>query len=165
MLNQDDFTRLAQTLSLYGHPEAEDILEQAKAELSNPDKVERFEFIKLALSSDPAIRSAFFKSFREANNREKESWVQTAAAYINHPLHQKEAIEDLNISLELLEEIQQTGDIFFPKRWLDATVGRYTSIEAYVLVQDYLDSHPNLDKNLRRKLVQAADKLLRTYGK
>jgi hypothetical protein len=26
-------------------------------------------------------------------------------------------------SLEMLWEIQKTGDIFFPKRWLDVTLG------------------------------------------
>ena len=163
-LNQDDYTRLAQTLALYGHPQAVSILKQAKAKLTNPDKRGRFDFIAPALSNDSEIRAAFFESFRNPENRAKESWVQTAAAYIHHPLHQKESIHTLNISLELLEEIQQTGDIFFPKRWLDATVGLYTSEAAYDLVVTYLENHPNLDANLKRKLLQASDLLFRKHA-
>ena len=30
-------------------------------------------------------------------------------------------------SLDLLVDIQQTGDIFFPKRWMDATLGGHRS--------------------------------------
>ena len=164
-LNQDDYTRLAQTLSLYGHPKAITILRQAKAKLTNPDKRERFEFLEPALSYNSEIRAAFFESFRSTENRAKESWVQTAAGYIHHPLNQEESIHSLSISLELLEEIQQTGDIFFPKRWLDATIGLYTSEEAYDLVVTYLVNHPSIDSNLKRKLLQASDKLYRKHAK
>ena len=164
-LNQDDYTRLAQTLSLYGHPKAVTILRQAKVKLANPDKRKRFEFLEPALSYNSEIRAAFFESFRSAENRAKESWVQTAAGYIHHPLHQEESIHSLSISLELLEEIQQTGDIFFPKRWLDATIGLYTSEEAYDLVVTYLVNHPSIDSNLKRKLLQASDKLYRKHAK
>ena len=156
---------MAQTLSLYGHPEAVTILKQAKAKLTNPDKRERFEFMEPALSNSSEIRAAFFESFRSPENRAKESWVQTAAGYIHHPLHQEESIHSLSISLELLEEIQQTGDIFFPKRWLDATIGLYTSEEAYDLVDTYLENHPSIDSNLKRKLLQASDKLFRKHAK
>ncbi len=164
ILNQDDYTRLAQTLALYGHPEAAVILKQAKAKLTNPDKRERFDFIAPALSNDSEIRAAYFEAFRNPENRAKESWVQTAAAYIHHPLNQKESIRSLNIALELLEEIQQTGDIFFPKRWLDATLGLYTSETAYDLVVTYLENHPNIDANLKRKLLQTSDLLFRKHA-
>tara|TARA_B110000027_G_scaffold25000_2_gene27311 strand:- start:836 stop:3325 length:2490 start_codon:yes stop_codon:yes gene_type:complete len=164
-LNQDDISRLAQTLSLYDHPNALAILSQAKAKLTNPDKRERFEFLEPALSNNLETRSTFFESFRNPKNRVKESWVQTAAAYIHHPLRQKESIRSLKISLELLEEIQQTGDIFFPKRWLDATIGLYSSEEAYALVIKYLEVYPDIDANLKRKLLQVSDKLYRKYAK
>ena len=164
-LNQDDISRLAQTLSLYDHPNALAILSQAKAKLTNPDKRERFEFLEPALSNNLETRSTFFESFRNPKNRVKESWVQTAAAYIHHPLRQKESIRSLKISLELLEEIQQTGDIFFPKRWLDATIGLYSSEEAYALVIKYLEVYPDIDANLKRKLLQVSDKLYRKHAK
>lgn len=118
-----------------------------------------------AIDSDPAVRTAFFKSFKDPKNREKENWVQTACSYIHHPLHQKEGIKSVGISLELLEEIQRTGDIFFPLGWLNNTIGKYTSKEAYVMVQNFIGSHPELDKNLMKKLLQATDNLYRRQGK
>ncbi|WP_299761870.1 M1 family aminopeptidase [uncultured Dokdonia sp.] len=165
VLNKDNYTSLAQRLALYGHPDAEAILAKAKSELTNPDKIKRFEFLTPALDQDAAVRIAFFESFKDATNREKENWVQTACSYIHHPLHQKENGATVALSLELLEEIQQTGDIFFPLGWLNNTIGQYTSAEAYTLVENYLTTHPDLDKNLKRKLLQATNNLYRRNNK
>ncbi|MFT4736402.1 MAG: aminopeptidase N [Cyclobacteriaceae bacterium] len=164
ILNKDDYTSLAQLLALYDHPKAVTILATAKSALTNPDKIERFEFLAPALDADPEIRAAYFDSFREAENREKENWVQTANSFIHHPLRQADGIKNVALSLELLEEIQTTGDIFFPLGWLNSTIGRYTSNDAYLMVENYLAAHPALDSNLERKLLQATDNLHRRQG-
>jgi len=161
MLNQDDFSEMAMSLALYEHRLSEKVLETAKAQLNNPDKIERFEFLRPALSSDVAVRDVFFESFKDAKNREKESWVTTACRFIHHPLRQKTAIEQVPLALELLQEIQQTGDIFFPKRWLVATVGQYQSKEVVQHVESYLRNHPDLEPSLKGKLLQATDNLYR----
>ncbi len=165
ILNKDNYTSLAQRLALYDHPEAVAILAKAKSELTNPDKIQRFEFLAPALDTDPAIRTAYFESFKEAQHREKENWVQTACSYIHHPLRQEDGIKNVAMSLELLEEIQETGDIFFPLGWLNSTIGQYTSPDAYTMVKDYMASHPELDSNLKRKLLQATDNLHRRQEK
>jgi Aminopeptidase N len=160
-LNKDDYTGMAMTLALYEHPKANEILESAKKSLDNPDQLKRFEFLTPALSADASVRAEFFESFEDAKNREKEAWVLAACGYIHHPLHQSTAIEQLPLALDLLEEIQKTGDIFFPKRWLSATVGQYQSAEAYELTEKYLADHPNLNNSLKGKLLQATDDLYR----
>ncbi|TRZ42854.1 M1 family aminopeptidase [Robertkochia solimangrovi] len=162
-LNEDSYTGMAMSLALYGHEKAEDILEQAKASLSNPDKIKRFEFLEPALSSEVTVRDAVFESLKEEGNREKESWVLSLLGYLNHPLRQDTSIKYLKPSLEMLEEIQRTGDIFFPKGWLSASVGRYTSEEAYTILQEYLAAHPDLNPVLLKKLNQAADDLYRNH--
>ncbi|MCK0159339.1 M1 family metallopeptidase [Allomuricauda sp. F6463D] len=160
-LNQDDYTDMAMSLALYGHDQTDAILAQAKAQLKNPDKIQRFEFLLPSLSSDVSVRDTYFKSFEEAKNREKEAWVLTACGYLHHPLRQKTAIKQVPLALNLLEEIQKTGDIFFPKRWLSATVGQYQSQEALVQVENYLKEHPTINASLKGKLLQAADNLYR----
>lgn len=164
MLNEDDYTRLAQALALFDHPDSQVILATAKSEITNPDKMERFEFLTPALSGDPQVRNVFFESFKDPKNREKESWVQSACYFMHHPVRQEYAIQNVGLSLELLEEIQRTGDIFFPLGWLNATIGQFSSPEAYQLVEDYLQTHPNLDANLKNKLLQATDHLYRKQG-
>jgi len=164
-LNKDDYTGMAMTLALYEHPKTDEILESAKKALTNPDQIKRFEFLTPALSADASVRAEFFESFEDAKNREKEAWVLAACGYIHHPLHQSTSIKQLPLALELLKEIQKTGDIFFPKRWLSATVGQYQSQEAYKLTEEYMADHPNLNNSLKGKLLQATDDLYRYVKK
>lgn len=163
-LNPDNFTNLAMILSLFGHPDAERILDEEKTRISNTDKLSRFEFLRPALSQDPAVRDSVFISFKEAENREKESWVLSACGYIHHPLNQESSVKHVTLALELMEEIQKTGDIFFPKGWASNTVGQYTSKEAAVAVNAFLDSRPDYNPVLKNKILQATDNLSRAQA-
>jgi len=160
-LNPDDFTSLAMTLALYGHPKSEEIVSEERTRISNPDKLARFDFLQPSLSQDETERDALFESFRDAKNREKESWVLSACSYIHHPLRQSDAIKHLPLALDLLDDIQKTGDIFFPKRWAAVTAGQYTSLEAARIVSAFLNSNPDYNPILKNKILQATDDLMR----
>ena len=160
-LNPDNFTSLAMTLALYGHPDAERILSEEKSRISNTDKLARFDFLVPALSQDPAVRDSLFTSFKDPENREKEAWVLSACGYIHHPLNQKTSVKQVTLALELMEEIQKTGDIFFPKGWISNTAGQHTSPEAADAVKAFLDSRPDYNPVLKNKILQATDNLSR----
>ncbi|WP_282049631.1 M1 family metallopeptidase [Maribacter aquivivus] len=160
-LNDDNYTELAMDLSLYGHQESESILKTAEQAISNNDKLNRFKFLLPSLSKDQQTRNDFFESLKQEENRAKESWVANAMNNLNHPLHQKESIQYLRASLDLVDEIQKIGDIFFPKRWLSSTIGNYTSPEAYEILQNFLEENPDLNSSLKSKVLQASDDLRR----
>lgn len=160
-LNPDDFTGLAVTLAQFSHPNAKEILIKERTRITNPDKLARFDFLQPALSQDSSIRISFFNSFRKVANREKESWVLSACSYIFHPLNQPKNMDELSTSLELLEEIQRTGDIFFPKRWISVTAGQYSSAEAAQTVSSFLSANASYNPILKKKILQATDDLMR----
>ncbi|WP_299320355.1 M1 family aminopeptidase [uncultured Maribacter sp.] len=160
-LNDENYTELAMDLALYGHPESENILKTAEQAISNNDKLNRFKFLLPSLSKDEQTRNDFFESLQKEESRAKESWVANAMNNLNHPLHQKESIKYLRASLDLVDEIQKTGDIFFPKRWLSSTIGNYTSPEAYEILQRFLEENPDLNSSLKSKVLQASDDLRR----
>ena len=81
--------------------------------------------------------------------------------YLNHPLREATALRLVKPSLELLPEIRKTGDIFFPKRWADATLGGHRSPEAAAMVRQFLASHPELPQRLRWVVLNSADELFR----
>lgn len=58
-----------------------------------------------------------------------------------------------------MEEIQLTGDIFFPKNWLTSSLGNYTSKEANDIVQEFLNNHKNYNPILLKKLLIVADNM------
>ncbi|MBD0833639.1 M1 family metallopeptidase [Aestuariibaculum sediminum] len=160
-LNENDYTSIASTLAIFQHEKAEDILNEAENQISNPDRKKRFQFVRPALSQDETVRDNFMKSLAKPENREKESWVLDALGYVNHPMRQASGQKHLRMCLDLLEEIQLTGDIFFPKAWLNASIGAYTSPEAYKVLQQFLTDNPDFSPVLKNKLLQATDPLYR----
>lgn len=163
-LNEDDYTNMAMNLAIFKHDKADEILNKARTTITNPDKQKRFEFLLPSLSKDEMVRDAFVKSLKDDENREKESWVAVGLANINHPLRQESAQKYIRFSLDLVEEIQRTGDIFFPKDWLNNTIGKYSSKYAFDEVQRFLKESPNFSPILKRKLLQATDGLYRAQN-
>jgi aminopeptidase N len=163
-LNEDDFTNMAMNMAIFKHEKADEILEKTRTTISNPDKKKRFEFLLPSLSKDESVRNAFIESLKGDANREKEAWVSVGLANVNHPLRQESAQKYIRYSLDLVDEIQRTGDIFFPKDWLDNTVGRYSSKFAFDEVQRFLKENPNFSPILKRKLFMATDLLYKAQN-
>ncbi|RXM49422.1 M1 family aminopeptidase [Flavobacterium sp. YO12] len=163
-LNEDDFTNMAMNLAIFKHEKADEILEKTRTTISNPDKQKRFAFLLPSLSKDESVRNAFMESLKDDSNREKESWVSAGLSNIHHPLRQESAQKYIRFSLDLVDEIQRTGDIFFPKDWLDNTVGRYSSKFAFDEVQRFLKENPNFSPILKRKLFMATDLLYKAQN-
>ncbi|MDB5009334.1 MAG: Leucyl aminopeptidase, partial [Mucilaginibacter sp.] len=112
-------------------------------------------------SLDAAVRDDFFNSLQQQKNRQKEAWVTAALSYLNHPLRQSTSVKYLPKSLALVEEIQRTGDVFFPQSWLAAIFSNYQSKEAWQTVKDFLQQHPNYNPKLKDKILQTTDHLYR----
>jgi aminopeptidase N len=168
-LAERDFTALAQALAVREAPQWHQILTTQRDRITNADRRARFEFVMQALSADTAARDAFFERLRDPANREHEPWVLEALGYLHHPLRAARAERYILPSLELLEEIQRTGDIFFPLGWLNATLDGHNTPAAAAAVQEFLNTHPDLPERLSGKVLQAADGLFRSaeivYGR
>jgi len=161
-LSENDTTDLALALAVGGHSDAESILDQQRERITNPDNLLRFDFVRPATSADEETRNAFFNGLADASNRERERWVLEALRLLHHPLKAASSEHYIRPSLDLLEEVQRTGDIFFPLGWLSATLGGHNSPAAAAIVERFLEEHPRLEPRLRGKLLQAADPLLRS---
>ena len=162
-LTEDDYTSMSFSLKIRDDRDTL-ILNRQLNRIKNTDRIKRFEFIMPAVSGNEAERIHFFESLKDHKNREKESNVVAALYYLHHPLRQNSSIQFLKSSLDLLQEIQVTGDIFFPQSWLQATLGSYQSPEANKIVNDFLFTHPNYNPKLKAKLLQAADNLSRVQN-
>ena len=160
-LNENDFTALAMQLAIINHTKAPEILEAQQKRISNPDRLKRFKWLLPSLSNDASVRATFMESLFDKENRTNESWVQNALNNIHHPIRQNASIKFIKPTLEELEEIQLTGDIFFPKGWLASSIGNYNSKEAHLILQEFLAENPELKPSLLQKLHQTTDNLVR----
>lgn len=160
-LSEDQRFAMVASLMLNEHPRAGLFAERLMANTTNPDRLRRMQFVLPALSSDPSIRDAFFQGLALPENRRPEPWVLEGLRYLHHPLRAGSSMKFLPQSLQMLEEIQQTGDIFFPLNWLEATLSGYNEPKAAQMVRDFLNQPELINENLKLKTLQAADLLFR----
>jgi aminopeptidase N len=160
-LAEPDYISLAAALAIRESPGWEAVLDSQAVRIQDPDRRARFAFVRPSLSADPAVREAFFASLLEESNRSREPWVLEGLSNLSHPLRQDHARRFLTPALSELEEIQRTGDIFFPDRWLDASLGGHNTPDAAEEVEAFLQLRPDYPPRLRAKILQAADGLVR----
>jgi aminopeptidase N len=152
---------MAQELALRAVPNTNDILAEQLAQVTNPDRKARFAFVTPALSPDPQTRDAFFARLARIENRRQERWVADGLRFLNHPLRRVAAEKYIQPSLEMLREIQRTGDIFFPLDWTSAVLGGHNSPAAAKTVTDFLAAQKDYPLRLRQVIEQSADPLIR----
>jgi aminopeptidase N len=138
-----------------------EILDTQLARTQNPDRKERLAFVIPALSADPAERERSFERFRVLENRRREVWVQDSLQYLNHPLRAEHGQRFVAPALELLREIQRTGDIFFPTRWMERTLWGHSSPEVAATVRAFLAREKDYPLRLRWTILSTADDLFR----
>jgi aminopeptidase N len=161
-LAEPDYSSLAQDLAVREVSGWRDILETQKQRIENPDRKARFEFVMASLSADPAERERWFLSVEDVANRRREPWVLEGLSNLHHPLRAGASAKYVRPSLEMLQEIQRTGDIFFPTRWINVTLAGHNSLAVATTVQQFLDGLPSTyPDRLRNIILQAADELVR----
>ena len=161
-LAEADYISLALDLAVREVDGWRDLLAAQFARIENPDRKGRFKFVMPALSADPVEREQWFRSLADVNNRRREPWVLEGLNYLHHPLRAEASAKYVAPSLAMLWEIQKTGDIFFPKRWMDATLSGHTTPAIAQMVRAFLGGlPPNYPPRLRNVILQSADELFR----
>lgn len=161
LLNERDYMNLAYELAIRLPEKYQNIIQTQRNRINNPDRVRQFDFIAQAVTPDTLQMDAFFQSLLKAENRRIEPWAASALAYLNHPLRESYSVKYIRPGLEVLQEVQRTGDIFFPKNWASALLRNHKSKEAYREVQAFFEAHPQYPPLLKNKILQAAWPLYR----
>ena len=155
-LSEPDYTTLALELAVRLPERSGEILREQRGRISGADRLREFDFVRPAVSPDPDVRDSVFVSLLVPENRRHEPWAETALRFLNHPLREAESVCFILPGLEALEEVQRTGDIFFPKKWVAALFAGHDSPEADALVDGFLASRPDYPPLLRNKVLQAS---------
>jgi aminopeptidase N len=156
---ETEMTSLSYQLMIRLPDKASYIKEKQLERITNLDRRKAYAFIVQAVDPDPAARDAFFQSLLEVENRGTEPWVISALGYLNHFLRQEHALKYIRPALAELEEVQRTGDIFFPTSWISACLRGHNSRVAADSVAAFLQEHPGYEPLLKNKILQAADHL------
>ena len=152
---------MAMELAVREVPGWQQILQAQLDRTQNPDRKARFAFVMPALSADPQVRGTAFERFRLLENRRREPWVAESLVYLNHPLREADSERFIRPGLELLAEIQRTGDIFFPGAWTGSMLWGHRSPRAAAMVHDFLAKELQYPERLRWTVLSSADDLFR----
>jgi aminopeptidase N len=142
--------------------DGDEIVRRQIGSTMHADRQAALAFIAPALSNDRRERERFFGLLCDPSNRRREPWVVDGLKWLHHPLRATLSLPLIRPGLDLLEEIQRTGDIFLPKRWLDAILGGHRSAAAAAIVDTFLDDRPQgYPPALERMVRASADHLRR----
>jgi aminopeptidase N len=163
VLQDEDRVAIACNIALREPPLRDQMKRFISRTIKDKDLLDRFLYVYPAVSGDKQTRDSVFNALMLAENRANEVWATDALRWLNHPRRKSEAEEYIPAILSKLQEIQETGDIFFPSSWLDAGLSGHTSKYAYTIVRQFLDKNPGLPENLRLKILVATDHLRRLH--
>jgi aminopeptidase N len=97
-----------------------------------------------------------------ADSTLNEEWATGSLGPFNALEHEALSFPWLRPALDSLPYIQAHRRIFFLESWLAAFLQGQTSDSALAVVHEWLQSHPRLPADLRRKVLQHVDELERT---
>ena len=157
LLSERDYTNLAYELALNLPEKHEAIVATQRARIVNPDRIREFDFVAQALTPDTVAMDALFAALLKAENRRIEPWAEKALTYLNHPLREEYAVKYIRPGLEAMQEVQRTGDIFFPKKWARALLRHHHSDEARREVEAFFTAHPDYPELLKNKILMNVD--------
>jgi aminopeptidase N len=161
-LSEADECALALELAVRRGSGGRAIVETQRERIGDAERRARFEFLVPVACGDGQERAEWMESLARWERRKREPWVVEGLSILHHPLREVEAEALVQRSLQMLWEVQRTGDLFFPKRWMEASLRghRSTAVAREVLrfLQTLPDDYP---ASLRRVILQASDELLR----
>ena len=162
-LNESDYMTIAYELAVRLPERYDFILSTQLERITNPDRRAQFAFIIRGAHPDQAVRDELFASLMEPANRRPEPWTASLLALLNHHTRQADAVEYIYPALEELQEVQRTGDIFFPRNWVGSLLAGHSSKRALREVNRFLKDNPDYPVLLWKKIRQATWHLHRAY--
>jgi len=124
------------------------------------DEAKRYAYAARAGIGSADTKAKYFKDFLTDKNL-SESWIEAAFVPFNSVRHSDLTSVYLETALSELPNLKRNRKIFFINGWLGAFIGGQRSEESLAIVNKFLADNPNLDKDLRLKILENADGLER----
>jgi aminopeptidase N len=158
-----DRWNLIEALIAQSDPDAHALF-AAEAQQDHSGDAQKFAFASLAATPTAAIKQKYFAEYTLSPSDSKakpEDWLSQSLRPFNSWNQTSLTEPYLRTALDQLPEIKRDRKIFYLGVWLDAFLGDQISSEAEVTVKQWL-ARPNIDADLRRKVLENADELERT---
>jgi aminopeptidase N len=155
---KDKFDIVTKLLILNDADAPQLLTELEKTETS--DEAKRYLYAARAGVATGENKKKYFEDF--LNNKEiSESYIETAVISFNPVKHSELTLSFLEKALFELPNLKRNRKIFFINNWLGAFIGGQKDQRALQIVKKFLSDNPNLDRDLRLKILENVDILER----
>jgi aminopeptidase N len=120
------------------------------------DDAKRYAYAAKAGIPTAENKAKYWNDFT-SNKEISESWIEAAFGPWNSIRHSEQTLPYLQKALQELPNHKRNRKIFFVNGWLGAFIGGQRSEEALAIVNKFLTDNPNLDKDLRLKILENVD--------
>jgi aminopeptidase N len=145
--------------TILGDKDALNLLAELE-KIATDDAAKRYAYAARAGIPTAENKAKFWNDF--VNNKDiSESWIESAFVVFNSPKHAELTLPYLEKGLAELPNLKRNRKIFFVNGWLSAFIGGQKSAEALKIVNKFLADNPNLDRDLRLKILENVDGLER----
>ena len=142
-------------LLILNDPEAPKLLADLER-TEKSDDAKRYAYAAKAGIATAENKAKYWSDF--TNNKEiSESWIEAAFGPFNSIRHNELTLPYLQKALQELPNHKRSRKIFFVNGWLGAFIGGQRSEEALNIVNKFLVDNPNLDRDLRLKILENVD--------
>lgn len=159
-LNDRERINLLMKLRLEGYYHHPTDIVRLKELLTSNYYQQYLDFILPSTSDLDIEKDAFFEGLKKETNRNNEPWVENALYFLNHPLNANNSLKNIRTTLEILPQIQKTGDIFFPYNYLKNSIGVRSEKQVIDWTTLYLQNN-DIDVKLKNKILQNLDPVIR----
>jgi aminopeptidase N len=158
-LRSRDRFDIIRALVAAGDARAPELLKK-QSEADRTDDARRYAYAAGAAAPDASVKKRYFGQF--VNDKElAESWIEAGFGPFNTPQQAALTLPYLEPALAELPTLKRTRKIFFVNGWLAAFIGGQCDARAAGVVRDFLAREQSLDRDLRLKVLEAADGLER----
>jgi aminopeptidase N len=120
------------------------------------DEERRYIYASGASIPEKDVKEKYFEKF--VNDKViSENWIEAAFVPFNSIRQSALTLPYLEKALNELPNLKKNRKIFFVNGWLGAFIGGQKSEESLNIVNKFLADHPNLDRDLRLKILENAD--------
>jgi len=158
-LRSRDRFDLIRALVAAGDARAPELLKK-ESEADRTDDARRYAYAAGAAAPDASAKKRYFAQF-VGDKELAESWIEAGFGPFNAPRQSALTLPYLEPALAELPTLKRTRKIFFVNGWLAAFIGGQCDARAADTVRDFLARHDSLDRDLRLKVLEAADGLER----
>jgi len=159
ILKTKDKFDIATKLLILGDKDATSLLAELEKN-ETTDEAKRYAYAAKAGFATTENKARFWNSFVN-DETISESWIESAFVPFNSVRHSELTLPYLERALVELPNLKRNRKIFFVNGWLAAFIGGQKSEQALAIVNKFLANNPNLDKDLRLKILETVDGLER----